>query len=492
MEQEELNELIVQRLKKLKALVSSGEPSFKARFQRTHLNSEIIREYEKLEPGEKTGKRVKVAGRIMTFRRHGKASFAVIRDGSDDLQLYLTVDLLGENDYKRFLGFDIGDFVGCEGEVFKTHRGEISVAVEKFELLTKALRPLPEKWHGLRDIELRHRQRYLDLLMNHSVKETFILKNKVIKNIRHFLDERGFVEVETPVLQPIPGGATARPFVTFHHTLDTNLYLRIAPELYLKRLVIGGLEKVYELNKSFRNEGISVKHNPEFLMLEVYQAYADYNDMMNLTEELIVDLVRDVKGETKINYQEYTLDFSPPWARMTMLEAIEKLAGVKVSFKQSIEKLEKTATNLGIDLESGLRRGEIVGEIFEKVVEEKIIQPTFILDYPLEISPLARRHPKNPNLTERFELIIVGREIANAFSELTDPREQRERFEEQLKRGRVEEGQRVDEDFIKALEYGMPPTGGLGIGIDRLVMFLTDSYSIREVILFPQLKPEKE
>lgn len=489
---EELNELVIQRLKKMQALVSSGEAPFKARYKRTHLNSEIVKEYQNLDPGEKTGKKVRVAGRIMAFRRHGKASFTVIRDGSDDLQLYLTVDLLGEADYKRFLGFDIGDFVGCEGEVFKTHRGELSIAPEKFELLTKALRPLPEKWHGLRDVETRHRQRYLDLLMNPSVKETFVSKNKVIKGIRDFLDKRGFVEVETPVLQPIPGGAAARPFVTFHHTLDTNLYLRIAPELYLKRLVIGGLEKVYELNKSFRNEGISVKHNPEFLMLEVYQAYADYNDMMHLTEELIVDLVKKVKGETKVNYQGYTLDFSPPWARMAMLEAIEKLAGVKVSFEQRIDELEKTATDLGIELESGLGKGEIVGEIFEKVVEEKIVQPTFILDYPLEISPLARRHPKNPNLTERFELIVAGREIANAFSELTDPREQRERFEAQLERGRVEEGQRVDEDFIKALEYGMPPTGGLGIGVDRLVMLLTDSYSIREVILFPQLKAERE
>lgn len=490
MEQEELNELMFQRRKKLEDLVSKGETPFKSKFSRSSSLAEIISKYKKIEAGDRTGDAVKVAGRLTAFRRHGKASFAVLKDESSSLQLYLAVDLLGDKAYQEFIHFDIGDFVGCEGEIFKTRRGELSLAVKSFELLTKSLRPLPEKWHGLKDIETRYRQRYLDLMMNPPVKEAFLIRNRVIKGVRDFLDKKDFVEVETPMLQPIPGGAAARPFVTYHHALESNLYLRIAPELYLKRLVIGGLEKVYELNKSFRNEGISVKHNPEFLMLEVYQAYADYHDMMDLTEELIVGLVKDIAGTTKVKYQNKTLDFTPSWQRMTMLDAMEKLAGVTVSFEQSLKELQGLAKKLGVEIESGLGKGGIIAEIFEKKVEEKIVKPTFILDYPLEVSSLARRHPKNPDLTERFELIIVGREIANAFSELTDPIEQRKRFEEQLKTGRVEEGQQVDEDFIKALEYGMPPTGGLGIGIDRLVMLLTDAYSIRDVILFPQLKSE--
>lgn len=490
MEQEELSELMLQRRKKLDDLISSGEDPFKSKFSRSHQLAEIANKYGEIKSGEKTGEVAEVAGRITAFRRHGKASFAVLRDSSASLQLYLTVDLLGDKAYQKFIHLDIGDFVGCQGEIFKTRRGELSLAVKSFALLTKSLRPLPEKWHGLKDIETRYRQRYLDLMMNPLVKEVFLIRNRAIKEIRDFLDQRGFVEVETPMLQPIPGGAAARPFVTYHHALESNLYLRIAPELYLKRLVIGGLEKVYELNKSFRNEGISVKHNPEFLMLEVYQAYADYQDMMNLTEELIVSLVKDITGGTKVKYQDKTLDFTPPWERMTMLDAMEKLLGVKVSFEQDLRELQSVAKKLGVEIESGFGKGAIIAEIFEKKVEERITDPTFVLDYPLEVSPLARRHPENPNLTERFELIVMGREIANAFSELTDPLEQRKRFEEQLKTGRVEEGQQVDEDFVKALEYGMPPTGGLGIGIDRLVMLLTDAYSIRDVILFPQLKPE--
>lgn len=488
----EEHDLISVRHKKLEELISSGDIPYKSTFRRTHSISEIVDKHKDIEPTTHTKENVAVAGRLMAMRRHGKASFAEIVDATGKIQLYLAVDVLGEGPYEKFLSFDIGDFVGVTGEVFKTKRGELSVAVSGFDILSKSLRPLPEKWHGLKDIEARYRQRYLDLLMNPDVGQAFKTRTKIIRFIRSFLDDRGFMEVETPMLQPIPGGAAARPFVTFHNALDTDLYLRIAPELYLKRLIIGGMERVYELNKSFRNEGISIKHNPEFLMLEVYQAYADYNDMMDLTEQLISGAVKEVTGGTEVEYQDNRIDLKTPWARITMLEAIKQHIGVELSFEMSLDDLKKVAANLKVEIEPRFGKGGVICEIFEKKVEHLLIQPTFVLDYPSEMSPLARRRPDNPDLTERFELIVAGREMANAFSELTDPIDQRIRFEEQLKTGRKEETHEVDESFLHAMEYGMPPTGGLGIGIDRLIMLLTNSPSIRDVILFPQLRPTKD
>lgn len=490
-ENEDLNELMRQRQRKLQELTSSGVNPYKSGFERTNYLSEIISAYnERLQPGENTKDMVAVAGRLMALRKHGKASFAVINDVSGKMQLYLSVDKLKEERYRFFLNLDIGDWIGVSGPVFKTHRGELSIAVNDFELLSKSLRPLPEKWHGLKDVETRHRQRYVDLIMNPEVKDLFLKRNRAIKFIRNFLNEKSFLEVETPMLQSIPGGATAKPFITHHNALDTDLYLRIAPELYLKRLVVGGLERVYELNRNFRNEGMSAKHNPEFTMLEIYQAYADYKDMMKLTKDLISSLAVEVCGSSTVEYEGKKLDFSNGWQEYTMLESIEEFAGLKLSFEMERDELKNVAERHGVKIESKFGKGKIIAEIFEKLVEGKLAQPTFIKDYPTEITPLAKRHPNNPNLTERFELIIAGREIANAFSELINPLEQRKRFEEQLDEDDVE-SQRVDEDFLRALEYGMPPTGGLGIGIDRLVMLLTNSHSIQEVILFPQMRPEQ-
>jgi len=490
-ENEDLNELMRQRQRKLQELISSGVNPYKGGFERTNYLSEIISAYnERLQPGENTKDMVTVAGRLMALRKHGKASFAVINDVSGKMQLYLSVDKLKEERYRFFLNLDIGDWVGVSGPVFKTHRGELSIAVNDFELLSKSLRPLPEKWHGLKDVETRHRRRYVDLIMNPEVKDLFLKRNRAIKFIRNFLNEKSFLEVETPMLQSIPGGATAKPFITHHNALDTDLYLRIAPELYLKRLIVGGLERVYELNRNFRNEGMSAKHNPEFTMLEIYQAYADYKDMMKLTKDLISSLAVEVCGSSTVEYEGKKLDFSNGWQEYTMLEAIEEFAGLKLSFEMEKDELKNVAECHGVKVESNFGKGKIIAEIFEKLVEGKLAQPTFIKDYPTEITPLAKRHPNNPNLTERFELIIAGREIANAFSELINPLEQRKRFEEHLDEDDVE-SQRIDEDFLRALEYGMPPTGGLGIGIDRLVMLLTNSHSIQEVILFPQMRPEQ-
>lgn len=487
------NELIRRRRQKLDELKSKGIDPFKSRYVRTHQLAEIIAQFGDLESGQSSGVTVDVSGRLVARRGHGKASFLVISDSCASLQLYITVGKLGDQRYRAFLDFDIGDIVGVSGEVFRTRRGELSVSVAEFELLTKSLRPLPEKWHGLKDVETRYRQRYIDLIVNPQVKEVFNKRTKVVRSIRHFLNERGFIEVETPMLQPIPGGATARPFVTYHNALDMELYLRIAPELYLKRLIVGGYDKVFELNRSFRNEGISVKHNPEFTMLEVYQAYADYSDMMELTE----DLLRQVAGEVSsgaVNYLGTELHFDQPWEKLKLLDSLQKIGGIEISFDMDIEELRELAVKLEMPVKPQDGRGKIIAELFEKLVEPKLIQPTFIIDYPLEITPLAKRHPEDPHLVERFELIIAGREIANAFSELTDPVEQRRRFEAQvaLRQAGDEEAQFLDEDFIRALEYGLPPTGGLGIGIDRLVMILTDSPSIRDVIFFPHLRREKK
>jgi lysyl-tRNA synthetase class 2 len=489
---EELNDLLVQRLKKLGEVRASGDEPYKSSFNRTSMIGEIETARADLEAGEQTGETVAAAGRLMALRLHGKASFAELMDRTGRIQLYLAEDVMGPEAYEKFLTYDIGDIIGVTGEIFKTRRGQLSISIADFNLLSKSLKPLPEKWHGLKDVETRYRQRYLDLIMNPQTRETFVSKTKVIAAIRKLLDERGFMEVETPMLHQIPGGAAAKPFKTHHNALGCDLYLRIAPELYLKRLIIGGLERVYEINKSFRNEGISVKHNPEFMMLEAYQAYADYNDMMDLTETLINGVVEEITGSTKIIYQETELEFARPWRRITMIEAIKMYTGKDVSFDMSLKDLKVIAAGLDVELKPHLKQGGVITEIYEKHVEHEIIQPTFVLDYPLETSPLARKKTEDPNLTERFELIIAGREVANAFSELTDPQDQQARFQEQLKNREAgdEEAHELDEDYVEALEYGMPPTGGLGIGIDRLVMLVTDSASIRDVILFPQLKPK--
>lgn len=484
------SDLISGRRRRVEELRAQGVDPFKPRFKRTHLLAEINANYGGLEAGEHGPADVAAAGRVRALRRHGKASFAVIDDGSAGLQLYLAANSLGPK-YKEFLQLDIGDIVGVRGGVFKTRRGELSIDVQDYELLTKSLLPLPEKWHGLRDVEARYRQRYLDLLVNPAVKNVFNQRIQIIRAVRDFFSERAFLEVETPMLQPIPGGATARPFITHHNALDMRLYMRVAPELYLKRLIVGGYDRVYEINRNFRNEGISIKHNPEFTMLEAYQAYADYHDMMDLTEELIKETAKSIGLGDTVVYQGTDLDFSRPWRRLTFLRSLEKIGGLKLDFEMTVDELRRIADGAGITVKPVDGKGKIMTEIFEKLVEPNLIEPTFIIDYPLEVTPLARRHPDNPELVERFELMICGREVANAFTELTDPIDQRRRFEEQaaLRRAGDDEAQWLDEDFLRALEVGMPPTGGLGIGIDRLVMILTDAPSIRDVIFFPHMRP---
>lgn len=491
---EDVNELIKQRRQKLDKIIASGDIPFKSKFERTHLTAGIIQKYGDIEAGEQTGETATVAGRIMAVRRHGKASFMVLKDRSGSIQLFLSLGTLGEERYEEFLSYDIGDIVGVTGKVFKTRRGELSVGVEDFTLLTKSMRPLPEKWHGLKDVEARYRQRYVDLIINEHARSTLLTRTRVVKAIRSFLDERDFTEVETPMLQVLPGGATARPFVTHHNALDIDLYMRIAPELYLKRLIVGDMERVYELNRNFRNEGLSVRHNPEFTMLEVYQAYADYQNMMDLAEELIKHAAMEAVGTLELTYQDKPVDLSGEWQRLTMIESIEKYGGEKVSFDMNIQDLRVLASKYGIDVEEHWGHGKLINELFEELVEGKLWQPTFITDYPTEISPLAKKKPDDPNITERWELIVIGIELGTAFSELTDPIDQKSRFEAQVKMGEYgdeEAPKQVDEDYVRALEYGMPPTGGLGIGIDRLVMLLTDNYSIREVIGFPHMRPEK-
>lgn len=502
---EEVNELILARRAKLQALIDSGEIPYKSSFERTHQISQIVDEFGGIQTGETVDGEVRVAGRIVARREHGKASFAVVKQGTDQIQLFLTADAMGGDRYESFLGLDIGDWVGAVGVVTKTRRGELSIKVERYELLSKSLRPLPEKWHGLTDTETRYRQRYVDLIANPEVFDVFRMRTAIINEIRSFLTEGGFVEVETPMLQPIPGGATARPFVTHHNALETDLFLRIAPELYLKRLLVGGFDKVFELNRNFRNEGISVKHNPEFTMLEVYEAYSDYVGMMELTEALIKHVARAVAsvgpgtdagtdaGVGKVKYQGHELDFDSPWRQAKLLDLVREATGRDIGFDTPIDELRGLLDGHDIEIDEAWGPGKLIHELFEKLVEPTLIDPTFVLEYPTEVTPLARRSPTDPNVTERFELIIAGREVANAFSELIDPVDQRARLEEQvaMRDAGDEEAQRLDEDFLRALEYGMPPAGGLGIGIDRLVMLLTDSASIRDVLLFPQLRPEK-
>lgn len=490
--EEPLAESLKMRLEKVKALKKSGKKIYKSRFDKNSDIIDIKTHYSKLKAGEKADGVFKIAGRLVGFRKHGKATFSDIKDFTDKIQLYVNQKDIGEEKYDEFLNLDIGDWAGIEGNVFVTHAGELSINVSKFELLSKAIRILPEKWHGLKDKELRYRQRYLDFTVNPEVKNVFLTRIKIINALRKFLNDSGFKEVETPMLQAIPGGAIAKPFITHHNALDIDLYLRIAPELYLKRLIIGGFERVFEVNRNFRNEGISYRHNPEFTMLEFYQAYADYNDMMDLTENLIKFVSQESIGKLTTSYRGNNIDLGREWERLTMLEAIYKFGGIKINFDNSTEELLSVAKDLSIEIEKDSGKGKIINKIFEAIAEPKLVQPTFIKDYPIEISPLAKRHPENENLTERFELFIGGEEIANAFSELIDPGEQLDRFRNQV-RSKCEEERitgKIDVDFLKALEYGMPPTGGEGIGIDRLVMVLTNSNSIRDIILFPLLRPE--
>ncbi|HHX87599.1 MAG TPA: lysine--tRNA ligase, partial [Firmicutes bacterium] len=424
---------------------------------------------------------------------HGKASFANLQDQQGQIQVYLRLDQLGEKQYRLFDLVDIGDFMGVKGNVFRTRRGEVTIEVQEYRFLTKTLRPLPEKWHGLKDIDLRYRQRYLDLIVNPQSRHTFILRSRIIQAIRDFLNERGFLEVETPIMSPVVGGATARPFITYHNSLGINLYLRIATELHLKRLLVGGLDKVYEIGRIFRNEGMSTIHNPEFTTVELYQSYADYEDMMSLTENMIYQIALRVLGTSRVTYQGEEYDFTPPWPRESMVQVVQRFTGVDFMELPGDEAARRAAGDLGLELEGELSWGEVLFNLFEHYCEEQLRQPVFIKEYPLEVSPLAKKMKSDPRFTYRFEAFLGGKEIANAFTELNDPFDQRERFNQQLARREAgdEEAHMMDEDFLLALEHGMPPAGGLGIGIDRLVMVLTDSPSIKDVILFPTMRPRE-
>ncbi len=484
---QDIGQLMKVRRDKLAELQAEGENPFDVTtYNQEYHTNDIIENFDEME-----GKQVSIAGRLMSKRVMGKASFFDLRDREGKVQLYVTRDDMGEEVYKKFKRLDIGDLVGVTGEVFKTHMGEISIRTNGYTLLSKSLLPLPEKFHGLRDTDLRYRQRYVDLIVNPEVKRAFEIRSKVITAIRSYLDNRGYMEVDTPILNTIPGGAAARPFITHHNTLDIDMYMRIAPELYLKRLIVGGFERVYEMGRQFRNEGMDVKHNPEFTTMEVYEAYTDYEGMMNLTEDLISTVAQEVLGTTKITYQGTDIDLAPGWARMTMMESIKKFAGIDFAETTTDAEAEALAKSVGIEVEKGMTRGEIINLAFEEKVEDNLIQPTFIYEYPVEVSPLAKRYKDNPAFTERFEVFILGCEYGNAFSELNDPIDQKERFMKQVEKREAgdEEANMMDDDFVTALEYGMPPTGGLGIGIDRLIMLLTDSASIRDVLLFPTMKP---
>lgn len=487
--EQQVSELIQIRRDKLAALQESGCSPFRlTKYDVTAHNADIRAHFDELE-----GRAVSVAGRMMSRRIMGKASFLDLRDGSDRMQVYVRRDDVGEDTYAAFKKWDIGDIMGVEGTVFRTKMGEISIHATRIVLLSKSLRPLPEKFHGLKDTDTRYRQRYLDLIVNPEVKEAFVRRSAIITEIRRYLDERAFLEVETPVLHGVAGGAAARPFITHHNTLDMDMYLRIALELHLKRLIVGGFERVYEIGRVFRNEGMDTRHNPEFTLLELYQAYTDYNGMMDLTEDLIRTVAQKVLGTAKVVYDGTEIDLEKPFERLSMTEAVRRYSGVDFDTVLTLEEARELAKAHHIEYEERHQKGDILNLFFEAYVEEHLIQPTFIMGHPVEISPLAKRMPENPGYTERFELFIVGREHANAFSELNDPLDQRERFEAQaaLKAAGDEEASDVDEDFLTALEYGMPPTGGLGIGIDRLVMLLTGCASIRDVLLFPTMKPKE-
>ena len=484
----DMNQLLQIRRDKLSKLKEEGKDPFEiTKFNRTHTSKEVVDNYDELE-----GKDVTVAGRLMAKRIMGKASFCHIQDGEGKIQSYVSINELGEDSYKHFKEDDIGDIIGITGFVFKTKTGEISIHAKEVTLLSKSLRPLPEKFHGLKDTDLRYRQRYVDLIINPEVKDTFLKRIEILKEVKNILNEKGYLEVETPILNTIAGGATARPFITHHNSLDMDMYLRIANELYLKRLIVGGFDKVYEMGRMFRNEGMDIKHNPEFTNIELYSAYEDYNDMMDITEEIISKCALKVLGTTKINYQGTDIDLTPSWKRISMIDSIKEETGVDFNKIETDEEALKVAKELHVEIdELKLTRGEIINQIFEAKVEETLIEPTFIYDYPVEVSPLTKRKPSDPRLTERFEVFIGAREYGNAYSELNDPIDQYERFKKQVEAREAgdEEANMMDDDFINALEYGMPPTGGLGIGIDRLVMLLTDSASIRDVLLFPTMKP---
>ena len=484
----DMNQLMAVRREKLEKLKEQGMNPFEiTKFNKTHTSKEVKDNYEELE-----GKDVTVAGRIMAKRIMGKASFCHIQDSEGRIQSYVSINDLGEESYKAFKEDDIGDIVGITGFVFKTRTGEISIHAKELTLLSKSLRPLPEKFHGLKDTDLRYRQRYVDLIVNPEVKDTFIKRAEILKAIRKFMDEKGYMEVETPILTTVATGDAARPFITHHNTLDLQMYLRIAPELNLKRLIVGGFDKVFEIGKNFRNEGMDIKHNPEFTNMEFYSAYEDYNDMMNIAEELISTVAQNTLGTTTINYEGQEINLAPGWKKIAMIDAIKEITGVDFNTINTDEEAQAIAKEKGVQFEDIKNtRGHIINEFFETFVEETLIQPTFIMDYPVEVSPLTKRKKEDPRLVERFELFIGGREYGNAYSELNDPIDQYERFLKQVeaKEKGDEEAGGMDEDFVNALEIGLPPTGGMGIGLDRLIMLLTDSASIRDVLLFPTMKP---
>ena len=486
-EQLDLNDQMLVRRDKLAQYEADGIYPFGQRFVVQHKALQIKDEFRDFD-----GQPVVLAGRLMTIRSHGKTAFANLRDLSGDIQVYFRQDVMGEEAYKYVKMLDMGDLVGIEGHVFKTQKGEITVKVNKLTLLSKSLRPLPEKWHGLKDTELRYRQRYVDLIVNPSVRETFIKRTKIVAKIREYLNRNQFMEVETPMMHAIPGGAAARPFITHHNALDIDIYMRISPELYLKRLIVGGLERVYEINRSFRNEGVSIRHNPEFTMMESYQAYGNFEDAIALTEGIVSYCAKEVLGTTNINYQGMDIDLTPLWNRITMQEGIKQYTGEDFDAVETLSEARAIADRLNVEYGDADGIGKIMNLCFEEYVEENLMQPTVVYGHPVEISPLAKQNREKPLTTERFEIFIYGRELANGYSELNDPIDQKQRFESQLKEREAgdDEAHRMDEDFVTALEYGLPPTAGLGIGIDRLVMFLTDSASIRDVLLFPLMKPE--
>ncbi|MES5896296.1 lysine--tRNA ligase [Bacillus cereus group sp. RP43] len=496
MNHEELNDQLLVRREKLHNLREQGIDPFGKRFERTNSTTDLVSLYgefskEELEEKEIT---VSIAGRIMTKRGKGKAGFAHIQDLHGQVQIYVRKDAVGDEEYELFTTADLGDLVGIEGKVFKTNVGELSVKATEFTLLTKSLRPLPDKYHGLKDVEQRYRQRYLDLITSMESRETFVTRSKIIREMRRYLDDNGYLEVETPMMHAIAGGASARPFTTHHNALDMELYMRIAIELHLKRLIVGGLEKVYEIGRVFRNEGVSTRHNPEFTMIELYEAYADYNDIMKLTENMVAHIAKKVLGTTTIQYGDYEINLEPEWTRLHMVDAIKQHSGADFWNPMSVEEARELAKEHNVEIKNTMEVGHIINEFFEQKVEDKLIQPTFIYGHPVEISPLAKKNDEDPRFTDRFELFIVAREHANAFTELNDPIDQKERFEAQLKEREQgnDEAHMMDDDYIEALEYGMPPTGGLGIGIDRLVMLLTNAPSIRDVLLFPAMRHKQD
>jgi len=491
---EKASTVIEDRKKKIDTLKSMGVRLYPAGYHCDATISEIIERFRDMDSAalEEQHESFTMAGRIMSLRNFGKASFIHIKDRTGRLQAYIRKDRVEEEAYKIFKLMDIGDFIGIKGKPFRTRTNELTLLAEDVKLLAKSMRPLPEKWHGLADVETRYRQRYLDLIVNDQVKDVFVVRSRIIQAVRSFFLERDFLEVETPMMQPIAGGATARPFKTFHNALGMDLYLRIAPELYLKRLVVGGLERVFEVNRNFRNEGISIKHNPEFTMLEFYMAYATYEDLMTLTEDVFVHVLQEVIGENRVEYQGQTIDFTPPWKRIPLFEAIRDIGGVGDRVLTDMDAALEFAESKGIVVSKQDSLATILTKIFDQLVEPELTQPTFITGYPTEISPLSRRNDQDPDITDRFELFIAGKEIANAFTELNDPTDQRERFEHQvaLREAGDEEAQFMDEDYVTAMEYGLPPTAGEGIGIDRVIMLLTDSPSIRDVIFFPHMRPK--